>query len=268
MFRAFTDKDVARFLSHVEKTDSCWPWTGCRDDDDYGLFGLNGKTIGAHVFSFIIHSGQIPDGLVIRHTCDNPPCVNPEHLLSGTKRDNSLDMVVRHRCKATKLTDEQVLLVRLDLRPFLDIASDYGITEGDVGHIKHKRIWRHLEGKVSFGNKRCKLTDSEILDIFNDPRTQKEIALDHSIGRNAVWYIKNGVTHRHLTNKCKTTRGANMTYECVKDKLVTDCWRVEAIDEREGIAYATLFSGPDSQRRAQENADWKNSNHLALVRGR
>jgi hypothetical protein len=207
MIRTFTQQDVDRFWKYVQKTETCWIWTGAKLDGNYGAFQLNGKCIGAHLFSYLIHFGQIDEGLLVRHSCDNPPCVYPDHLLIGTNQDNVQDRVTRRReavgerVGLSKLTASKVQEIRLDLRSFTEIALEYEITAGEVGHIKHRRIWKHLPGEIAFGNKRCKLTDVEILDILYDNRSHVEIASAHGIGTNAVWYIKHGVTHRHITQE-------------------------------------------------------------------
>jgi len=66
----------------------------------YGLIGeggRGGRQLLTHRAMYMLHYGPIPDGMVIRHTCDNPPCVNPEHLLMGTEEDNRNDMYLRGR---------------------------------------------------------------------------------------------------------------------------------------------------------------------------
>lgn len=95
---------IAR-LVHVgwDETDrGCWEWRGARNEKGYGLLALRRRTKGAehqrvHRIMWEMHEGPIPDGLVVRHRCDNPPCVNPDHLAVGTNRQNSLDMVERER---------------------------------------------------------------------------------------------------------------------------------------------------------------------------
>lgn len=91
-------KEVSQnFLGHVEKTDGCWLWTGCRDKDGYGHFAMNGATVKAHRASYILANGPITEGLHILHSCDNPSCVRPDHLYAGTRSQNMQDMVNRNR---------------------------------------------------------------------------------------------------------------------------------------------------------------------------
>ncbi len=93
--------ELVRFWRYTRKSDGCWLWTGpIRGRGPYGGIGITGtpnKSIGAHQFSFLIHHGQIPLGLCVCHTCDNPSCVNPDHLFLGTQVDNIRDMVGKGR---------------------------------------------------------------------------------------------------------------------------------------------------------------------------
>ena len=86
-----------RFLAKIDKSGDCWTWTGTRATTNYGVLVVNKKRILAHRFSYEHFNGPIPDCLVIRHKCDNPPCVNPAHLLVGTQADNGRDMAERGR---------------------------------------------------------------------------------------------------------------------------------------------------------------------------
>lgn len=85
------------------------------------------------------------------HRCDNPVCVNPNHLFLGTPADNAADMVAKGRhCagqlnRRAKLTDAQVIAIRADKRLQKQIAADYGVTLAAISHIKTGRRWAHLE---------------------------------------------------------------------------------------------------------------------------
>jgi hypothetical protein len=85
------------FFQKVQKTDSCWLWNGSTNAKGYGSFAVNRKTTLAHRYSYVLHKGEIPEGLIICHTCDVPACVNPEHLWAGTYSDNAIDMVSKNR---------------------------------------------------------------------------------------------------------------------------------------------------------------------------
>ena len=131
----------------------CIEWARkTRLPEGYGRMAVNGKQKLVHRVSYEISIGPIPDGLLILHHCDNPPCINPSHLFLGTKRDNSDDKVRkgRHRGapgirnRKNKLTETQVLSIREDTRQTMFIATDYGIAKSLVRKIKRRSLWKHL----------------------------------------------------------------------------------------------------------------------------
>lgn len=96
-------------MEKVVVSDSgCWEWTGLVGKNGYPSVGYKGKRArGAHRISFMLHKGEIPDGLFVCHTCDNKLCLNPGHLFLGTAKQNSQDMVSKGRANngvRTKLT--------------------------------------------------------------------------------------------------------------------------------------------------------------------
>ena len=90
-----------RFWGTVHKAtpDECWPWRGIIDSKGYGVFTAEQRKYGAHRIAYTLAKGPIPEGLLVRHTCDNPPCCNPAHLLVGTQKDNIADCIARGRFK-------------------------------------------------------------------------------------------------------------------------------------------------------------------------
>jgi len=91
----------ARFFRKVQKAegDQCWLWTGYRDRDGYGKLRLGGgeRRVLAHRLSYELHKKPIPKGLCVCHSCDNPPCVNPAHLWTGTNDANREDSIAKGR---------------------------------------------------------------------------------------------------------------------------------------------------------------------------
>lgn len=83
----------------VNELTGCWEWRGMRNHDGYGQVWVRAlqRNVGAHRISFEQHKGPIPEGLLICHTCDNPPCINPDHLFAGTHKDNTADMMRKGR---------------------------------------------------------------------------------------------------------------------------------------------------------------------------
>jgi len=143
-----------RFWSKVNKTETCWLWTASTKNG-YGRFMVDKKGWPAHRYSYTITNGEIPEALVVRHTCDNPPCVNPSHLLVGTNKENSADMIERNRHPRlkgekhgrSKLTNDDVHEIRI-LRGFdftyKELAKMYSVTFASIGRILNKRSWDHI----------------------------------------------------------------------------------------------------------------------------
>lgn len=91
-----TTRDKSEFIN--KNTESgCWQWLGQIGWGGYGRVRSNGKSTGAHRWSYAYHVGPIPEGLDILHTCDNPSCVNPDHLVPGTHGENMKQMYARNR---------------------------------------------------------------------------------------------------------------------------------------------------------------------------
>lgn len=82
------EPQAVRFLNMVEKTETCWLWTGSKSALGYGSATWNGKTASAHRVSYLMHRGAIPKGLELDHLCRNPSCVNPDHLEAVTHGEN------------------------------------------------------------------------------------------------------------------------------------------------------------------------------------
>lgn len=90
---------VERFWSKVDKTGDCWNWTAGTFHFGHGKFRLNGKMVKAHRLAYELLVGDFDKSLCVLHKCDNPRCVNPEHLFLGTKGDNNSDMTAKGRHK-------------------------------------------------------------------------------------------------------------------------------------------------------------------------
>lgn len=133
------------FEDRFEKSDGCWEWMANRNQYGYGIFLLPGeKPVRAHRYSYEFYVGPIPEGKVIMHICDNPPCVNPAHLRVGTKAENNADTARKRRHNYGlnhwngRLSDADVAAIRASDEPRKALAKRYGV---DYSHI-----WRIQAG--------------------------------------------------------------------------------------------------------------------------
>jgi hypothetical protein len=101
-----SEKDVLRFMSKVKffEKDKCWEWSGVKVRDGYGRFRMKNKMLLAHRFSYLVAGGKLNKEIYVCHTCDNPGCVNPEHLYAGNQTYNMRDCAKKGRNNQQKKT--------------------------------------------------------------------------------------------------------------------------------------------------------------------
>jgi hypothetical protein len=138
-----------RFWAHVEirGPDECWPWKSGRAGI-HPSFRAGGKTRRASLIAFMFTTGRWADYL--RHSCDNPPCCNPGHLIEGTHTDNMRDKVTHGRQPRgeahgrSRLTEAEVIAIRADLRGCRRLARAFGVSVSHVVRIRARRTWQHI----------------------------------------------------------------------------------------------------------------------------
>lgn len=138
----------------IRGADDCWPWTGYRQNRrrGYGAIGWQGRYVRSHRLAYELAKGPIPDGLVVRHSCDNEACCNPAHLLVGTQKDNMRDASDRERLGKTrgsasphaKLTDDDVRAIRASTEPSRATGRLYGVSHRTVLLIRRGEAWSHV----------------------------------------------------------------------------------------------------------------------------
>lgn len=165
---------AARLWSRIKRGEpsACWPWQGARNAAGYGHVSWHGRTVSSHRIVFFLAHGHWPN--VARHSCDEPSCCNPEHIVDGTHQDNVADCVTRgrrphgeaHREKCrrfaargnrhgsrthpesrprgdkhpyTKVTDADVIFIRNSTQTDAELAAIFGIRKDSVNRIRHGR---------------------------------------------------------------------------------------------------------------------------------
>lgn len=160
--------DKAAEGRYVISEAGCWIWQGKKNHKGYGYVSVCGNTIGAHRLSFLLHRGPIPKGLEVMHTCDIPACINPEHLMLGTTKDNARDCVrkgrkpfqknreLARRCREvqigeknsfSRLSEDDIIQIRqysLSGLSQRQIAARFGVTQTNIGYILRGETWKSV----------------------------------------------------------------------------------------------------------------------------
>jgi HNH endonuclease len=142
-----------RFLQHVDiQRNGCWHWTAARRGSPYGQAKHEGRVWYAHRLAYALFKGDIAPGLKVLHGCDNPICVNPEHLELGTQSDNIQQCAARgHLVDNTgekhgmaRLTAYRVLQIRESSRGNREEAVIHDVSEATIRAIRKRKLWKHL----------------------------------------------------------------------------------------------------------------------------
>lgn len=144
-----------KYIKSKTKTDDngCWIWIASSRRRGYGIVSLNKKQWIASRLSYSLFKGEIPEGMFVCHHCDNPRCINPDHLFLGTAKDNGVDMANKGRsAKGEKngnvsITAKEASDIKKMLAEGLSgekISEKTGISIHIVYHIKTGKTWKHL----------------------------------------------------------------------------------------------------------------------------
>lgn len=148
-----------RFLSKIRQCQSsgCWVWIGSGVTAGYGQLKIGQRQNLAHRLSYQWFVGSIPKNCVVMHKCDNPSCVNPDHLKVGTSADNSADMVAKgrqdkNRCgdrnPQARLQEDDALSIIQSNDCAADLARQFGVSTRTVTAIKSGKRWAYLHNQI------------------------------------------------------------------------------------------------------------------------
>lgn len=150
----------ARLKARITVTESgCWEWTGSRSVHGYGWVRNGDKTVKAHRASFAAFVRPLIAGETVCHRCDNPPCINPDHLFAGTMLDNTRDMIAKgrrredrayikgeshHQAKLTETDVRRLRQMRAEGATYAQLMAEFGLAKSTVGDICTGRHWSHI----------------------------------------------------------------------------------------------------------------------------
>jgi hypothetical protein len=190
----------------VEKDTNCWKCISHRiTPEGYPLLGRKPRRANRYIYT--LYKGEIPEGMFVRHKCDNPSCINPDHLELGTPAENSKDMVERNRSlkgsssPQAKLTEEDVLQIRRKAKNthYKEIAQEYSVNEYTIRMIIYGKIWKHVEGEITppipHGRQNIKVTKQEADKIKLEYAllniSQAKLAKKYNISQTTIWRVIN-----------------------------------------------------------------------------
>jgi hypothetical protein len=216
-----TQKESQKFWSRVQivEGDGCWLWTAGKTGSGYGAIRMHGRQCLSHRIAFEDAYADVPPGLKVLHTCDNPPCVRPDHLWLGTSKDNTDDMCAKgrnafgedHPIAKLKCQDvENIRAMRAAGVSANAISEWYGVPYSSVAAIIDNRYWNHVghETDKSINTKAkgsaintAKLTEEQIPVIRNlhaQGWPSGMIASQFGVHKNTITRILQGIGWKHV----------------------------------------------------------------------
>lgn len=147
-------EEILNKYTHI-KENGCLEWTGYKDKKGYGQAHHYYKRLFAHRLSWMVHKGEIPEGMLVCHTCDNPPCCNPDHLFLGTYKENIQDMIRKgrsntpkgERVRSSKLKNSDIYEIKKLFEKgysMQEISNIYMCARSTISNIINRKTWKHI----------------------------------------------------------------------------------------------------------------------------
>lgn len=143
-------------IEYVETSNGCWECVSHALNKGYPVIRYQNRLYSGNQFSYLMYYGELPEGMVVRHKCDNPRCINPSHLELGTQLDNVQDMLDRNRGVLppvikgeengnSKLTEKEVIEIKTKMLNYKkgmrkQLANEYGVSEATIKAIRSGRL--------------------------------------------------------------------------------------------------------------------------------
>lgn len=213
----------------VNEETGCWEWTGTRHNFGYGQFGVDGGTMGAHRYSYKLHNDGIPDGAHICHKCNNPPCVNPDHLYAGSPKSNAQDAIEAgsfphegstksgEENRHSHINNDDVRKMRERYAnsdvTYTELSDEYDISMGAVSRMIRGESYKDAGGPTDIdthsrmarrGEKAntAKLKESDVAEIrsvySNEDISMADLGDRYGVSASAVCSIVNHETWDHI----------------------------------------------------------------------
>lgn len=187
-----------RFMSKVDIAGECWIWQGVKLPKGYGVFFVpkafrdrSAESMTAHRAAYMLFKGKIPEKAIVCHACDNPSCVNPEHLFLGDNSSNMRDCASKGRINTAKLTPSDVIEIRNSREPVSLLAQRFGVTGATISAVKRGITHIDLGGEVVETLRKVTLEMAEQIRLSEG--RQVDIAKQFGISQPTVSAIKRGV---------------------------------------------------------------------------
>ena len=250
------DKTYKRFLSKIDTSTECWLWTEKLNNAGYGYFNLKGKGIGAHRWSYIYHHGPIENNLEIRHKCRNKHCVKPDHLESGTHKENMADRIrdgTSYRGEKhwfSKLTEAQVIEIYNSTKKYRILAEENGISISHVSHIKSNATWGWLKkSNPNIGMDKTIIVNNRIIHLRVIPENMVP-TLHEGRRKNAFEFYINPIkkitpntlkTYRSMLNSMAKAIDVTKCHELVKEHAKVLAYMEKLKSTSHGLFLSAVF---------------------------